>query len=167
MARACLLVGSLLVVTACSGTAGTGDSSRSDRPRAEATSTDRGAEGPEAPTVTLARLPDSTAGSLAGVEGTLRTDGGCLYLEAAGDTPYLLALTIPGARWDEQRRALIVPADPASPGSRPEAYSPGDRVSLGGAETAAAELAGLWVEPPAEACDTRRIWVAHEISTVD
>jgi hypothetical protein len=113
--------------------------------------------------VRLARLPESREGDLAALEGTLRADGPCLYLEAAGSDRYLIAFTIPGVRWDADRRVLVVPSE--SPGPGAATYPTGERVILGGSEASAATLEDLWVDRPDVACDVARIWVAHVISS--
>lgn len=110
--------------------------------------------------VKLARLPDSRLGDAASAEGVLRVEGTCLYLEAAGHTRYLIASTIPGARWDAAGKALVVPSEG---GAEDATYRPGERVNLGGSETRAAALSGKWVEPPGAVCDTSRIWVTNSI----
>jgi hypothetical protein len=110
--------------------------------------------------VRLARLPDSRLGDAAAAEGVLRVEGTCLYLEAAGSIRYLIASTIPGARWDAAGEALVVPSEG---GAEAATYSPGERVNLGGSEARAATLSGKWVEPPGAACDTSRIWVTNSI----
>lgn len=110
--------------------------------------------------VRLATLPESRMGNAAAAVGTLRAEGACLYLDAAGPTRYLIASTIPGARWDAARQALVVPSEG---GAEAATYRPGERVNLGGSEARAATLAGQWVEPPAETCDTGRIWVTNSI----
>jgi hypothetical protein len=117
------------------------------------------------PEVRLARLPDSREGNAAAVAGTLRAEGACLYLEAAGSARFLIASTIPGARWDAAREALVVPA--AAAGEDTAAYRSGERVTLGGSEAGAAILSGKWVEPPAATCDTSHIWVANSIASTD
>jgi hypothetical protein len=165
-----LIVSTLLLVVACSGTAGDDRESPSadDAPSRAATGGGSGeAARPSVPadaTVRLARLPESREGDLAALEGTLQADGPCLYLEAAGSDRYLIAFTIPGVRWDADRRVLVVP--PESPGPGAATYPTGERVILGGSEASAATLEDLWVEPPDPACDTGRIWVAHALSSL-
>jgi hypothetical protein len=110
--------------------------------------------------VRLARLPESRMGAAAAAVGTLRAEGSCLYLDAGGPTRYLIASTIPGARWDAAREALVVPSEG---GAAAATYRSGERVNLGGSEARAAILSGQWVEPPAAACDARRIWIANSI----
>jgi hypothetical protein len=110
--------------------------------------------------VRLARLPDSRLGDAAVAEGMLRVEGTCLYLEAAGPTRYLIASTIPGARWDTAGKALVVPSEG---GAEAATYRPGEKVNLGGSEARAATLSGKWVEPPGAVCDTSRIWVTNSI----
>jgi hypothetical protein len=120
----------------------------------------RRATGGTATEVRIAKLPESRIGDAAAAVGTLRAEGACLYLEAAGPTRYLIASTIPGARWDAARGALVIPSEG---GAEATAYRPGERVNLGGSEGRAATLEGQWVEPPAEMCETARIWITNSI----
>jgi hypothetical protein len=147
----------LLLAAACSGPAGNQPASV----RQEGAEGERAAGG-AVTEVRLARLPDSLLGDAAAVAGALRAEGACLYLDAAGSTRYLIAFTIPGARWDAAREALVVPSGGAEAGAA--TYRLGERVTLGGSEARAATLSGQWVEPPAAACDTRRIWIANSIA---
>lgn len=152
-----LIVLPLLLATACSGPAG----NKAASVRQEGTTGERAAGG--AAGVRLARLPDSLVGDTAAVVGVLRAEGPCLYLAAAASTRYLIAFTIPGARWDAAREALVVPSRGAEAGAA--TYRPGERVTLSGSEAHAATLSGQWVEPPAAACDTRHIWIANSIAS--
>lgn len=150
----------LLFAAACRGPAAREAPSASTRQEGAAS---EGAAGGTATEVRLARLPDSRLGDAAAVAGVLRVEGACLYLDAAGSARYLIAFTIPGARWDAVSESLVVPS------GRTEAsaatYRPGERVTLGGSEARAATLSGQWVEPPAAACDVRRIWIANSITS--
>jgi hypothetical protein len=114
--------------------------------------------------VRLARLPDSRTGDSSGIAGTLRAQGPCLYLEAAGPTRYLIAFTIPGIRWDTVRQALVVPS--VEEDTEPATYRSSERVILGGSEARSTIVSSQWVEPPARTCETetRRIWIAHSIA---
>jgi hypothetical protein len=117
------------------------------------------AQGPgeEGAGVRLARLPGSQGGNAASTSGTLEAEGSCLYLRAGANRRYLIASTIPGARWEAAQQALVIP------GAAGRTFQLGDRVALGGSESPAATLAGQWVDPPGEGCDTGRIWVANSI----
>lgn len=164
MARNLILL-SLLFAAACSGPAvhdqGSPASPSQGGTAGETTARETTANG-AATGVRLARLPESRLGDAAALTGTLRTEGPCLYLEAGGAALYLIAFTVPGARWDEARGRLIVPSGSAEKGEA--AYRPGERVTLGGSEAQAATLSNQWVEPPAAACDTRRIWIASSVT---
>jgi hypothetical protein len=147
----------LLLAAACSSPA-VKEQAPSTSARQDSVSSERA--GGAATEVRLSKLPDSPVGDTAALPGVLRAEGACLYLEAAGSTRYLIASTIPGARWDAARQALVVPSEG---GAEAATYRPGERVNLGGSEARAATLAGQWVEPPAETCDTGRIWVTNSI----
>lgn len=149
----------VLLVAACSGPA-VKEQAPSASVGQEGAAGERAAGG-TATEVKLARLPESRMGDAAAAVGTLRAEGACLYLEAAGSTRYLIASTIPGARWDAAREALVVPSE--EPEASTATYRSGERVTLGGSEARAGTLSGKWVEPPGAACDTSRIWVANSI----
>jgi hypothetical protein len=160
MAASKLIVLPLLFAAACSGPA-VKEQAPSASTRQEGAAGERATGGAVATEVRLARLPDSRLGDAAAVTGTLRVEGACLYLDAAGSARYLIAFTIPGARWDAAQAALVVSSGEAEAG----VYRPSERVTLGGSETRAATLSGQWVEPPATACDTGRIWIANSIAS--
>jgi hypothetical protein len=157
-----LILVPLLLVAACSGRGpAINEQAPSESVGRDSAAGERAAEGATTTGVRLARLPESRMGDAAAAIGTLRAEGACLYLEAAGSTRYLIASTIPGARWDAAREALVVPSEGAEAGTA--TYRLGEKVTLGGSEARAATLAGQWVEPPAETCDTTRIWIANSI----
>lgn len=166
MARptASLLAVPLLLALACCGNPGPEPAADEPEPKVEARGarTDRAAEAPPAPRVVLARLPDSEEGNAAAAAGTLEVDGRCLYLRADDSTRYLIASTLPGARWDEERRALVVPA--AGAGGAATTVRAGDEIVLGGSEASASALAEHWVEPPPDGCDGRRVWITHALA---
>jgi hypothetical protein len=151
----------LLLAVACSRPA-VQEQSPSEAVRSGGAVGERSAGG-AAPEVRLARLPDSREGNAAAVAGTLRAEGACLYLEAASSVRFLIASTIPGARWDAAREALVIPS--AAAGENAATYRSGERVTLGGSEAGAAVLSGKWVEPPAATCDTSHIWIANSITS--
>ena len=148
-----LLLMALLAAGACAAPAADEeDPAGANRPAAEGEATPG-----DATTVRLARLPDSEGGDAATTAGTLEAEGSCLYLRTVAGPRYLIASTMPGARWDAEAGALVVP------GAGGGTFRPGERVSLGGSEAKAATLTGLWVEPPGERCDTGRVWVTNSV----
>lgn len=112
--------------------------------------------GGAAPSVVLARLPDSREGAGAAMAGTLRIREGCVYLEDRDGSLLLLGVTNPDIRWDAEARALAV-------GGR--LIRDGDALEVGGAEVSGAGRASLaWREPRPDTCDDRRIWVTSAIT---
>jgi hypothetical protein len=156
-----LILVPLLLAAACSGRGpAINEQAPSESVRQDGTAGERAA-GAAATGARLARLPESRLGDAAAAVGTLRAEGACIYLEAAGSTRYLIASTIPGARWDAAQEALVVPSGGAEAGAA--TYRSGERVTLGGSEARAATLSGQWVETPAATCDIRRIWITNSI----
>jgi hypothetical protein len=108
--------------------------------------------------VRLALLPPSRTGDAATTAGQLEAEGSCLYVRPPAGERLLLALTVPGVRWDAAAQALLVP------GAGGGTFRLGDTVRLGGSQASAAALSNQWVQAPEGPCDTRRIWIAHQVS---
>jgi hypothetical protein len=157
---------SLLLASGCAVPSGDGENRQPGEATSPATATSEGdsAKGDQGGvTVDLARLPDSLMGDAATNGGILEVEASCLYLRTVGSTRYLIALTIPGARWDAAEAALVVPSGGANGGGG--TFRVSERVTLGGSEGQASALAARWVDAPGPRCDTRHIWVTNSISS--
>ena len=86
-------------------------------------------------------------------EGLVVRDGPCLYLVNDGGLLFsgkaLLAFAEGGARWDEEKQAIV--AD----GRR---IPVGTTLRLGGGETQGRD--GRWVVPPKPSCDVSSVWIS-------
>ena len=105
--------------------------------------------------VRLPLLTPSNDTDSAGLEGVLQVEGRCLYLTQPdrSGARTLLAFTIPGISWDEERNVLVAYG---------KSFTPGQRVLLSGSGTMNPAI-HRWVQPPDPSCDTGAIAVIGAI----
>ena len=105
----------------------------------------------------LALYPGEPNGDNALFVGPLSLEDGCLYLggTVAGEPArWLVVFPARGTSWDSERQAVV------RKGSK--ALVVGTTVSVGGSEGTPAAESRKWTIPPADSCESRRIWLAGD-----
>ena len=102
----------------------------------------------------LALYPSNPEGHSAKLQGSLKMDGGCLFILNDGGERWLAAFPSPGTSWDPEERSVQVNG---------KTLQVGAKSGFVGGEITSGPGAIKWVQAPRAECDSSKIWLVNAL----